>query len=102
LRKESREILRIGESRPDVLANELKAALIIFYSILNERQSRLFAGLESIRMGYGGDTIIADLFGINIKTVSRGRKELLQEKLIPDMIRHSGGGRKPVTKKNDC
>jgi len=91
LYKESLATLHVGEMKPDVLFNELKAALILFYSILNEKQRRLFAGLESIRVGTGGDTMIADLFGLNIKTVSKGKKELLQNKIIIDTIRHSGG-----------
>jgi hypothetical protein len=101
LHKESLAKLHIGEMKPDVLFNELKAALILFYSILNEKQRRLFAGLESIRVGTGGDTMVANLFGLNIKTVSKGKKELLQNKIIINTIRQSGGGRKSLTKKNN-
>jgi hypothetical protein len=36
---------------------ELKAAILLFYSLLDEQQRRLFAGLESIKLGHGGDTI---------------------------------------------
>ena len=101
LRKESLATLHIGEMKPEVLVNELKAVLILFYSILNEKQRRLFAGLESIRMGRGGDTMIADLFGLNIKTVSKGKKELLRKDIITDTIRNFGGGRKSLSKKNN-
>ena len=40
--------------RPKILMNELKAALIIFFSTLNEKQRRLYAGFESLKMGAVG------------------------------------------------
>ena len=79
--------------------NELKAALIIFFSTLNEKQRRLYAGFESLKAGCGGDELIAKLLDINIKTVSRGRKELLTQKVTVDTIREKGGGRKQLKKK---
>lgn len=91
----------IGFNQPtdDVLMNELKAAIIIFFSILDEKQKRLYAGLESIKMGRKGDEIISGLLGLNIKTVSRGRHELLSNTPLVDTIRAKGGGRKRVEKK---
>ena len=86
--------------KPDILMNELKAAIIIFFSILNEKQRRLYAGLESLKIGRGGDKIISDLLGINIKTVNKGKKELLGDTIKIDTIRDSGGGRKKTQKKN--
>lgn len=86
---------------PDVLMNELKAAIIIFFSLLDEKQRRLYAGLESIKIGSSGDAIIAELLGLNIKTVAKGRKELLSDTVCIDTIRHNGGGRKKTEKKNN-
>jgi hypothetical protein len=82
------------EITPDVLMNELKAGIIIFFSTLNEKQRRLYAGLESLKLGREGDRIISDLLGINIKTVSKGKRELLENAVNVDTIRSSGGGRK--------
>jgi hypothetical protein len=45
-------------------------------SILDEKQSRLYLGFESIRVGYGGDAAIARITGVNVKTIARGRREL--------------------------
>jgi hypothetical protein len=42
-----------------VSPDELKAAILLFFSVLDEQQRRLFAGLESIKLGRGGDTILA-------------------------------------------
>lgn len=86
---------------PDVLMNELKAAIIIFFSLLDEKQRRFYAGLESIKIGSGGDAIIAELLGLNLKTVAKGRKELLSDTVCIDTIRHKGGGRKKTEKKNN-
>ena len=36
-----------------VSPDELKAAILLFYSLLDEQQRRLFAGLESIKLGLG-------------------------------------------------
>ncbi|GAH03432.1 unnamed protein product [marine sediment metagenome] len=78
--------------------NELKAVIIIFFSLLNEKQKRLYAGLESIKIGRKGDKIISGLLGLNIKTVSRGRHELLSDTSLVDTIRAKGGGRKTIKK----
>lgn len=99
-RKNRIKCVSSGKFEPENLANELKAALIIFYSTLNEKQRRLYAGLESLKAGYGGDRIIAELLGIDQKTVARGKHELLSEEADADTIRQSGGGRKKIKKKS--
>jgi len=43
-----------------VSPHELRAAIVLFYSLLDEQQRRLFAGLESIKLGHGGDRILAE------------------------------------------
>ena len=57
------------------LSEELKAAIILFYSLLDERQRRLYAGLEAHKVGYGGDHKIAEFLGLDVHTVARGRRE---------------------------
>lgn len=89
------------EMKSDVLMNELKAALIIFLSTLNEKQRRLYAGYESLKIGYGGDKRISDLLDIDKKTVAKGRKELLDGQVAVNNIRELGGGRKSVKKNSN-
>ena len=84
---------------PVMLMNELKASLVLFYSLLDEQQRRIFTGFESLKHGHGGDRLIAEIFGINEKTVARGRKELLEQKVLFDSVRNEGGGRKVIQKK---
>lgn len=85
---------------PEVSMDELKAALIIFFSLLDEQQRRLYAGLESLKIGYGGDNFISRILGLSEKTVAKGRQELLINKIDADSIRKKGGGRKTIKKKS--
>ena len=82
-----------------VSPQELKAAIVLFYSLLDEQQRRLFAGLESMKLGHGGDSILAKFLSLDAHTVARGRQQLLDQNVIAGRTRRSGGGRKPVEKK---
>ena len=82
-----------------LLSEELKAAIILFFSLLDEKQRRLYAGLESYKLGHGGDSQIAKMFGLDVHTVSKGRRELLSQDVKTDRIRRKGAGRKTVEKK---
>jgi hypothetical protein len=86
-------------SNPDLAVEEAKATLLIFFSMLNEKQRRLYAGLESLKLGHGGDAYIADLFGIDPHTVARGRRELMERQADGKNLRIQGGGRLSQEKK---
>jgi hypothetical protein len=86
-------------AKAEVVSDELKAAIVLFSSMLNEKQRRLYAGLESLKLGYGGDQRIAEFIGMDPHTVAKGRRELLEQDLETDRIRKAGGGRKPLEKK---
>jgi hypothetical protein len=82
----------------DWVSDEIKAAIVLFFSLLDEKQRRLFAGLESIQFGHGGDTQIAELLGLDPHTVSKGRRQILEQDELPEGVRHIGGGRPGVKK----
>ena len=82
----------------DVSPQELKASILLFYSLLDEQQRRLYAGLESLKLGRGGDRQLAGFLDLDPHTVARGRKQLLAKNVEVDRTRKSGGGRKPVEK----
>jgi len=86
-------------SKTRLAVDEAKAALLLLWATLDERQRRLYAGLESAKIGHGGDEQVAELFGIDRHTVARGRAELLAGAAPPKKVRHSGGGRVRVEKK---
>lgn len=83
----------------ETVPDELKAGIILFYSLLNEKQRRLYAGLEALKLGRGGDRRISDLLGMDPHTVAKGRQELLGQEVQRERVRQSGGGRKPAEKK---
>ena len=85
-------------SRLQLSPQELKAAILLFYSLLDEKQRRLYAALESLKLGHGGDRQLADFLGLDPHTVARGRQELLDREVEPGRVRKIGGGRKPVEK----
>lgn len=88
------------DSSEQELSDEAKAAIIIFLSMLDEKQRRLYAGVEAIKYGLGGDKWIADLLGMHPQTVARGRRELLEGDVDVERSRKAGGGRKPAEKKH--
>ena len=83
--------------RPDNVSDELRAAIVLFASLLDEQQRRLYAGLESLQLG--SDRQIAELLGLDPHTVAKGRRQLLAQDVEADRVRAIGGGRKPVEKK---
>lgn len=90
---------KLGKVEDGLLQHELKAAIVLFSSLLNEKQNRLYSGLESIKIGYGGDQIISKLLGIDCHTVARGRKEIMDYDLEVERVRKKGGGRISIKKK---
>ncbi len=92
-------VFNIDKLSSHVITGEIKAAIILFYSILNEKQRRLYAGLESMKIGYGGNTLVSELLNIDPETVSKGRKELIKGDFEKDRVRKQGAGR-PEIKKN--
>lgn len=80
-------------------SDEIKAAIILFVSMLDEQQRRLFAGLEALKIGHGGDLQIAELLGLHPQTVAKGRRELQEHDVQIGRIRVVGAGRKQVEKK---
>jgi hypothetical protein len=84
---------KVLDSDSDVV----KAGILLFYSLLDEQQRRLFAGLEALRND--NDRLIADLFGLDPHTVAQGRRQLVHQQVLRGRLRRPGGGRKATEKK---
>jgi hypothetical protein len=95
-RQQEQWAARQAQDNPDP---QLPAAVALFYSLLDEQQRRLYAGLESLERGSGGDRRMAELLGLEVETVARGRKELLTGQVMRERVRRKGGGRPRVEKK---
>ena len=83
---------------PEILAHEVRAAILLFMSLLDEKQRRLYAGLESLRVGRGGDAQIARLLDLDLHTVAKGRHQLQDRDLEIERVRRKGAGRHAIKK----
>jgi hypothetical protein len=85
---------------PDVeeMSGELREHMRVLLSVLNEKQRRLYLGLESMRLGHGGDVKISQVTGVNVKTIGLGRRQLQAGNITMERIREVGAGR-PSSKK---
>jgi len=88
----------VPEQASAFMSPGIQQSLDVFLSNLNEKQRRLYLGFESMKLGSGGDTIMAQITGVNIKTIAKGRNELKDHDITPDRIRKTGGGRHPIKK----
>ena len=73
----------------------------LFVSRVDEAQRRWYVALEADRPGRGGERLLAQITGLDEKTIRRGRAELAHEFAdLPDArVRRPGGGRPAVEKK---
>ena len=73
----------------------------LFLSRLDEQQRRWYVALEAERLGPEGDRLLAQISGLDERTIRRGREELVVELADrpADRVRQAGAGRPPVEKK---
>ena len=55
---------------------EIEATMREFYTSLNERDRRRYAGLEALKLGHGGQHYIARVLGCSRRTVRKGAQEV--------------------------
>jgi len=86
------------DEHPDKLVHH---RMNLFLSRLDEQQRRWYAGLESLKIGHGGDRRISMITGLHVETIQHGRQELRADLADrpTDRIRLEGAGRPPVEKK---
>ncbi len=85
-------------SRRDSPEKTLHTRINLLLSTLDEHQRRLYAGLESQRLGHGGDRQLAQITGLSVDAIAAGRHEL-ERGAVSAHIRAPGGGRPRVEKK---
>lgn len=80
---------------------ELHRQMNLLLSRLDEQQRRWYVAVESNRIGAGGDRLLAQITGLDEKTIRRGRQELageLSERPV-QRVRLPGAGRPRAEKK---
>lgn len=81
------------------MPSEFRERMRLLVSVLNEKQRRLYLGLESMRLGHGGDAMISRMTGVNVKTIALGRRQLQAGNITMERIREVGAGRPSIKKK---
>ena len=92
------ETCRRPQPHPD---QEHHRRMNLFLSRLDEQQRRWYVALEAERIGHGGERLLAQITGLDEKTIRRGLKELaagLADRPV-DRVRLAGGGRPQSEKK---
>lgn len=86
---------------------EIEKIMRQYYESLNEKDRRLYAGIEALKLGFGGQNYIAGVLGCSRRTVRKGAIEVsgLSSRTVrdtigkppekPSAVRKPGGGRKP-------
>lgn len=68
---------------------------IRYFKQLDERQRRLYVGLQAQKIGWHGVTCVSAAYGVDVKTVRKGKSELFDLPNSPiTRIRKVGGGPK--------
>ena len=75
-------------------APHVEETMRCFYAGLNEKDRRLYAGIEALKYGRGGRAYIAGVLGCSRNTVSKGAREVSGSSSGPfhpsDRLRYDG------------
>lgn len=61
----------------------VEEAMRTFFDSLREKDRRRYAAVEATKLGHGGLTYLAQLLGIDPKTIQQGLKELQNLPAVP-------------------
>jgi hypothetical protein len=73
---------------------DVERRMKVLFARLSEKDRRRYAAVEADKLGHGGQQYIADLFGIDIKTIRQGLADLprsIQQVLDHDFPSYSEG-----------
>jgi hypothetical protein len=79
--------MMVGYERP------VEVQMLNFYRSLSEKDRRRYAAIEAEKLGPGGVTYVAALFGCDPETIRRGREDLqdLPQDAAMGRVRKKGG-----------
>ena len=88
------------QSERELGVRQMHKRMNLLFSRLDEQQQRWYAAVESTRIGQGGDEVMSQITGLDVKTIRRGRVELEGEfgNRPAEGARLEGGGRWPTEK----
>jgi hypothetical protein len=85
----------------DILLERTREKYLRVSDSFNELSRRLWAGNESLSIGYGGIAIVSRATGLSKDTVRKGMDDIIGKSYPLDSIRREGGGRKGFSKRPD-
>jgi hypothetical protein len=72
-------------------AEDVELAMVTFFCSLREKDRRRYAAVEAAKLGVGGVPYLADLLGIDPKTIRQGEADLKNlPDLLPEDVRKKG------------
>jgi hypothetical protein len=73
--------------------NPVEVQMLNFYRSLSEKDRRRYAAVEAGKLGHGGVTYVASLFGCDPETIHRGLEDLQQlpQDAAEGRVRKKGG-----------
>ena len=81
---------------PEAIRGQLAVKFAVLFPHLDERQRRLFLGVEARSLGHGGIRAVARAAGVSETTVRRGVEEVTAGEEPLGRVRRPGGGRTRV------
>ena len=72
-------ICPICQNKLDHPEKTLHQQINLIMSLMNARQRRLFAAFQAQQLGHGGITRMAEISGLDRKTIRRGIQELSED-----------------------
>lgn len=86
---------KTGPKRLSVYSVEVEQHMINTYNHLSEKDRRIYAAVETLKLPHGGKIYISTLFKCSKNTIDHGIKNLANLKEIePERVRKNGAGRK--------
>jgi len=74
---------------------DIERAMITFFHSLREKDRRRYAAVEAAKLGPAGTPYIAQLLGIDPKTILRGQADLQDlPEVPPEQVRKKGAAEK--------
>jgi hypothetical protein len=83
-------------------SKETEEKMKTMFEGLNEKDRRLYAGIEAEKLPHGGIRYLSKVLGCSDNTIQQGLKEISDPSLVPTKrLRREGGGRKKTVEKLD-
>lgn len=73
----------------------IETQMVHFFRSLSEKDRRRYAAIEATKLGHGGSTYIARLFGCKVDTIERGKEDVeqLPQDEAAGRVRKKGGAK---------